>query len=88
MPAYLISYDLGQPGRNYDGLTSAIKTYGAWAHVTESTWVVVGDTTALHVRDHLAQYLDRNDRLFVLRSGTEAAWSNVLCKNEWLKKNL
>jgi len=88
MPCYIICYDLVAPGRNYDQLYSAIKTYTRWAYVNQSVWAVVTDKSAVAIRDHLAQYIDANDRIFIVKSGVEAAWRNVICKNEWLKENL
>ena len=88
MSCYLITYDLRQPGRSYESLYEAIKSYGGWAKITESTWAVVTTRNAVQVRDHLLAYMDNNDRVFVVKSGTEAAWKNVICKNEWLKEHL
>ena len=88
MSCYLISYDLRAPGRNYDQLYDAIKAYGTWAHIVESTWAIVTDQKASEIRDHLQAFVDANDRIFVVKSGREGAWANVLCKNEWLKENL
>lgn len=88
MAAYLISYDLLKQGQNYTGLYDAIKSYGGWAHVNQSVWIVVTDKTAVEIRDHLKAKVDSNDRLFVIRSGTEGAWQNAICSNEWLKNNL
>lgn len=87
MPCYLISYDLRRD-RDYDDLYEAIKEYRTWAHVLESTWAVVTQTSAKEIRNDLEQYTDNDDGLFVVKSGTEAAWRNVLCDNEWLKDNL
>ena len=85
---YIVSYDLRYPGRNYDKLYEAIKAYGTWAHINESLWAVVTSQTAVQVRDNLLQYVDPDDRVFVIKSGVEAAWQNAICKNEWLKENL
>src|SRR3546814_5002418 len=65
-----------------------IKSYGTWARVTESNWVIVTTKTAVQIRDDLLTVLDSNDRLFVVKSGREAAWHNSRCKNEWLKAKL
>lgn len=84
---YIISYD--KAGDNsYKELHQAIKDFGTWAHITESTWAIVTDLKAKEIRDDLAQYLPSGSRLFVVRSGTAGAWKNVICRNEWLKKNL
>ena len=87
MKCYIISYDL-RGNRDYDSLYRAIKSYPKWAHITESTWAIVTEKTAAQVRDDLCRVIDRDDRMFVVRSGAEAAWRNVICRNEWLKENL
>ena len=88
MTCYVVTYDLKKPGQNYEPLYTAIKSYGTWAHINESTWAVVTEQKAPEIRDFLKKFIDANDSLFVLRSGVEAAWMNPLCKNEWLKDNL
>ena len=88
MACYLVSYDLREPQRDYEKLYAAIKSYGTWAHINESLWAVVTTKSALEVRDHLLQYLNADDRLFVVKSGVEAAWRNTICKTEWLKDHL
>jgi hypothetical protein len=88
MTCYVISYDLLKQGQDYEGLYEAIKSYGTWARINQSVWAVVTDKKAAEVREHLKTKLDSNDRLFVVRSGTEAAWANPICTNEWLQKHL
>lgn len=89
MPCYLIAYDLhGGGSADYEDLYAAIKSFGTWARITESTWAVVTELKATEVRDMLLKVLRDKDRLFVIKSGVEAAWHNTRCKNEWLKKHL
>lgn len=87
MKCYIVSYDL-RNNREYASLYEGIKSYSNWAHITESNWAIVTDQTAVQVRDYLLTKIDSDDRLFVIKSGTEAAWQNTLCENEWLKENL
>ena len=87
MATYLISYDLAEGG-DYETLIAAIKSYGTWAHITESTWAVSTDKTATEVRDHLVGLMTKGSKIFVLKSASVGAWRNVICSNEWLKKNL
>ena len=87
MTCYIVSYDLRRQ-RDYASLYEAIKTYPNWAHITASTWAVVTNSSAIEVREYLRGFVDNDDRLFVIKSGLEAAWVNVICKNEWLKENL
>ena len=88
MTSMIIEYDLRSPGRNYDELYKAIKSYGVWAHITESTWFIKTSESCVQVRDKLLAHMDGNDRIFVAALTGVAAWSNVLCNSEYLKKNL
>ena len=84
---YIISYDVAEGG-DYDALISHIKEYGTWAHITKSLWAIVSSKTASVIRDEIKEYLPQNSRLMVVRSANVAAWDNVLCSNDWLKKNI
>lgn len=88
MACYIVTYDLRAPGRNYENVHNKLKSYKKWAKVTESTWAVVTEDKAVTIRDALKAIVDPNDRIFVVKSGVEAAWFNSKCKNEWLKANL
>lgn len=88
MSSIIIEYDLRAPGRDYDALYAAIKGYGIWAHVTESTWFIKTDETCVQVRDKLTNLMDGNDRLFVGELSGVAAWNNTICKSQYLKDNL
>jgi len=87
MACYIINYDLRKV-KNYDDLINAIKSYDKWAKVLKSCWAVGTTKTAVEIRDHLQTHMDEDDGLFVVKSGAEAAWRRVECKNEWLKDNL
>lgn len=88
MTSMIIEYDLRAPGRNYDDLYKAIKAYGVWAHITESTWFVKTNENCAQVRDKLLAHMDSNDRIFVAALTGVAAWRNVLCSSEYLKTHL
>lgn len=88
MTSKIIAYDLCAPGRNYDNLYEAIRAYGIWAHITESTWFVKTTDSCVQVRDKLLSYVDSNDRLFVGELTGNAAWHKVICDSDYLKSNL
>lgn len=88
MTSMIIEYDLRAPSRNYDDLYKAIKAYGVWAHITESTWFIKTNESCAQVRDKLLKHMDSNDRIFVAVLTGAAAWRNVLCSSEYLKENL
>lgn len=88
---FIISYDVCADGTStsvYNSLYETIKSYGTWAHITESCWAVVTEESATTVRDKLSKALRVNDRLMVVQSAHIAAWSNTICKNDWLQSNL
>ncbi len=64
MKAYLISYDLVAPGRNYQRLFEELNRLGGF-RVLQSQWVIRVTNTAAQVRDHLMQFVDANDRVLV-----------------------
>ena len=75
-------------GGDYEELYQAIKDYGTWAHITESLFAVSTKQSAKEIRENLIHYLPKGSKLFVLKSGVEAAWENVICSNKWLKNKL
>lgn len=85
---YIISYDLCIPGRDYSSLYQALKRFEKWGKLTESTWAVVSNMNHVQLRDHLMQFMDRNDRLIVVLSGQSAAWNRVIADNQWVKDNI
>lgn len=84
---YIISYDMVEGG-DYDALIDHIKGYGTWAHINKSLWAVVSCKSASEIRDGVKAFLPEGSSLIVVKSANVAAWSNALCSNEWLKKNI
>lgn len=76
---YLISYDLSQPDRNYDGLYEAIKKQGSWWHYLESTWIVSSTLTSHQIAQNLRSQIDDNDHLIVIQVTKDF--------DGWLKKD-
>lgn len=83
---FLISYDLVAPNRNYTDLYEAIKGYGFWGRLTESTWAIISSKTAVEIRNDLLSHIDKNDRLIVVQSGRSAAWTKVMASDSWVKQ--
>ena len=88
MASMIVEYDLCSPGRDYEELYKAIKSYPIYAPITESTWYIKTDETCVQVRDKLKAHVDKNDRIFVVALSGVAAWRNILCDSEYLKENL
>lgn len=85
---YIVIYDVSEDG-NYEGLYEKLKTYNGWAKISESAWAVGSNgQKATEIRDELKPFIGSSGRLFIIKSGIEAAWSNVIGRNEWFKENL
>ncbi|MBB3410658.1 hypothetical protein FHT87_004590 [Rhizobium sp. BK316] len=87
-----ISYDLKNPGQNYDNVIAAIKQLGDWAKIQYSYWYVNSQYTAVQARDHVWSAMDANDSLYVVdASNNEASWQNIppesskFIMDNWLK---
>lgn len=88
MARYIVTYDLRQPGRNYDDLYARIKSYPKWARLTESSWGIVSSETSSDIRDHLAEAVDENDKLLVGVLGRPSAWYGLSKSiSDWIKAN-
>ncbi|MGD1008192.1 MAG: hypothetical protein ABR980_13290 [Ignavibacteriaceae bacterium] len=86
---FIITYDLIEPDRNYIDLLKKIKSYGTWAKICESSYLIKTDQTYEQVRNQLVKIIDENDKLFVGTLIAPAAW-NALPESvsNWILKNL
>lgn len=68
-----------------------LKSYGSYCAIHNTCWAIVTDKKAAVLRDEIAKLVKPGDRVFVVRSGTEAAWRNIagtVKTSDWLKRNL
>lgn len=84
---HLVALDLGRR-EEYGELEEALSSFPASARILTGLWGVVSEREAPDIRDHLWQFIHPDDGIFVVRSGREAAWQDVLCDNRWLKEHL
>jgi hypothetical protein len=89
MPAYIITAEISDSSK-LTALVEKLKSFGGFCPINKTSWAITADKTAVELRDSLAETISPADRLFVIRSGTEAAWRNSYGNdhNEWLKKYL
>jgi hypothetical protein len=89
MSILFITYDLINPGQNYEGLLKKIKAYSAWAKLGESAYLISTDIAPTQVRDNLNAVLDQNDKLFVGKAVAPAAWRGMSDSvSNWILENL
>lgn len=66
MKAFLITYDLTVPGRDYNDLYEEIKSSGRWWHYLESSWIVITEESPQQIWDRLGSHLDNNDFMLII----------------------
>ncbi len=83
-----ISYDLRQPGRNYQPLYETIKSAQAWCHAMDSLWFIYTSETVHAWSEKLRRVTDEDDYLFVvdITGRPRAGWLQKATW-EWLEKH-
>lgn len=70
-----VSYDLKNPGQNYERVITAVKGLGPWAKVQYSLWYVKSSHTAKDAAEIVRRAQDTNDNLIVVdATNSDAAW--------------
>lgn len=73
-----ISYDLNNPGQNYERVIAAIKSLGSWAKVQYSLWYVSSSYSAKQAAEIVRRAQDTNDSLIVIdATNNDASWYNL-----------
>lgn len=73
-----ISYDLNDPGQNYEKVIDTIKGLGTWAKIHKSFWYVKSNLTAAEARARVWAVMDKNDTVYVVDAkNNSAAWNNL-----------
>lgn len=89
MSCYIVTFDVATEATR-ERVRERLKSYGSFCPIHKHCWAIMADKKASEVRDDVGTVLQPGDRLFVVRSGTAAAWRHSYGeKNDaWLKKNL
>lgn len=81
---FFITYDLNDPGQNYDKVIEAIKkaSTGNWCSYWKSSYLIKSNyQTADAVSNLITPHLDKNDRLLVIEvKNNKQGW---LTKKQW-----
>ena len=86
MTTFVVTYDLIKR-KDYPKLWEALGNLGAH-RALESFWLVNVNNTAKELHDHLKQFIDGDDRLWVSELTKKHHFSNAKGgTNDWLKKN-
>ena len=86
---YIVSYDLIEPGQNYEQLLTLIKAERAWARLGGSAYLVDSDAPAVDLRDKYRKAIDGIDKLYVGFAKAPAAWAGMPDDvSRWIKEHL
>lgn len=72
---FCISYELKDKEKDYEGLVTAIKSFGLWWHQTNAVWYIASGKSSEDIRDYLMQFIYREDKLFVIE--VQNHWAGV-----------
>lgn len=89
MACYILAVELHNEG-TFAPVREVIKKLGGSCPINKTTWAITSNLTQVQIRDQITQAVGPKDRVFVVRSGTAAAWRNSYGKeyDDWLKKYL
>lgn len=89
MSVYLLTYDLNQPGQNYQSLYNALKSYGNNSiSIMDSVWFVCDSRSATDVYNDFVKHIDQTDRIFVVEVTHNSQGWLAPCHSEWLRAKM
>jgi len=89
MTTYIVTYEVKDSTRRIK-VKEKLKELGKYCPIHDNAWAIRTEKTAAELRNFITPAMTSEDRIFVIRTGTEAAWQNAYGKehSEWLKNNL
>ena len=89
MTTYIVTFEINENARKVK-VKEFLKTFGPYCPIHYNAWAISTEKKSAEIRDSLNHLLIASDRIFVIRTGTEAAWRNTYGSDnsDWLKKNL
>lgn len=73
---YMISYDLRQPGRNYDEVYKTIESAsnGQWCRPLESVYIISSNLSSDEIHKRISAHIDSGDRFIVAEITKQISW--------------
>ena len=89
MTTYIVTFEVNDDFKKGQ-IKEKLKQYSGYCPIHDNCWAVISDQSTVQIRDFLNKDLSASDRIFVIRSGIEAAWTNPYStkNSEWLKERL
>jgi len=87
MAALLVTYDLNRE-LHRPKIVDAVKTYGTWAKLSESSYAIRTELAPGDVYKHLKPMIDENDNIYIIKLSKPYFGFGPKDVNEWLENNL
>jgi hypothetical protein len=89
MTCYIITFDVADASKQHL-LESRLMEYETYCPIHKNCWALLTEKTAVQVRDHLMEIISSPDKIFIIKSGLEAAWNDTYGPDNttWLKDKL
>jgi hypothetical protein len=89
MRTYIVTFEVKDATRKIR-VKEKLKEFRFYCPIHDNTWAIRTNNKATDIRDVIIPFMSSEDRIFVIRTGTEAAWKNAygIEHSEWLKKHL
>lgn len=84
---YIVTYDLNKETVR-PKIVDAIKQYGTWAKLSESSYAIAVNKTPVDVYNDLLPLLDGNDQIYVITLRRPYYGQGSEDVNKWLEDNL
>lgn len=90
MTTYIVTFDIKDITRLNQIKNHLRKEKSSICPIHENAYAILDTKTSNEIVDELTPFLTNEDRIFVIRTGTAAAWRNSYGEenNKWLKKHL
>lgn len=89
MAAYMITYDLNNPGQKYDKVIEAIKESSiTYCSYWKSSYLITSNLSVDQISNNITQHLDTNDSLIVIE--VKDNYQGWLTNTQWqfIKENI
>ena len=88
MTAYIVTFEVSDPTIK-DNLTEKLKQFEGYCPIHAHCWVVLSNQEPADIYDFVTKGLGVSDKIFIIRSGTKAAWYTLGDPYDtWLKERL
>lgn len=90
MTTYIVTFDIKDKARLNKIKNHLRDKKSSICPIHENAYAIRDTKSPVEIRDELTPFMTNEDRLFVIRTGTAAAWRNSYGEDNdnWLKKHL